>query len=87
MRGEKMIYKLLRNFTPVDGLTFLLLLLTLYVAFFTSPNPIGVLYMCSVTMFFFGVGFVVDAIAKIDHNAVIVITSEQGSDKPTIQER
>lgn len=81
-----MIYKLLRNVTPVDGLTFLLLLLTLYVAFFTSPNPIGVLYMCSVTMFFFGVGFVVDAIAKGETRVVVITSTEHDHEKPTTQE-
>jgi hypothetical protein len=85
MRGAKMIYKLLKSLTVVDITAFTLFFMSLYLAFFTNES-VATIYMFSVTMFFFGVGFIVDAIAKIEHNVVIVISSEQGSDKPTIQE-
>jgi hypothetical protein len=49
--------------------------MSLYLALFTNES-VATLYMFSVTMFFFGVGFIVDAITK-GETRIIVITAER----------
>jgi hypothetical protein len=48
--------------------------MSLYLALFTNES-VATLYMFSVTMFFFGVGFIVDAITK-GETRIIVIAPE-----------
>jgi predicted membrane protein len=81
MRGEKMnVSNLLKNVTAVDAVAFVLFLMALCIYFFTGDES-GALYMNTAALFFFGISFIVDAIAKIETNVVIVAAAE-----PTIQE-
>jgi predicted membrane protein len=86
MRGEKMnVSSLLKNVTAVDAVAFVLFLMALFLHFFTGDED-GALYMNTAALFFFGISFIVDAIANIETRVFVIAATEYDHAKPTIQE-
>jgi predicted membrane protein len=86
MRGGEMnVSNLLKNVTAVDVVAFVLFLMALCIYFFTGDEA-GALYMNTAALFFFGISFIVDAIANIETRVLIIASTEHDHTKPTIQE-
>jgi hypothetical protein len=80
------IPKLLKGITAVDAIAYTLFLMALSHYLFAG-NDFGTLYLTTVSLFFFGVGLIVDAVAGVN---VISITTDETTilttGKATIQE-
>jgi hypothetical protein len=80
------IPKLLKGITAVDAIAYTLFLMALSHYLFAG-NDFGTLYLTTVSLFFFGVGLIVDAIAGV--NVISITTTETTlttSGKAIIQE-
>jgi hypothetical protein len=80
------IPKLLKDITAVDTIAYMSFLMAL-IRYSFAGNDFGTLYLITVSLFFFGIGLIVDAIAGVN---VISITTDEATilttGRATIQE-